>query len=97
VFGMKGAGEGGAIAPPAAIANAVTDALREFGAEMNQTPMTPARVWGALNPAPAAGQDAITRRPAPRLDAGAALPDPPAPTLGPDSIRPVSAAAGGRR
>src|SRR5699024_11177410 len=32
VFGMKGAGEGGAIGPSAAIANAVTDALREFGA-----------------------------------------------------------------
>ncbi|WP_326837496.1 xanthine dehydrogenase family protein molybdopterin-binding subunit [Amycolatopsis rhabdoformis] len=48
VFGMKGAGEGGAIAPPAAIANAVTDALREFGAQANETPMTPARVWAAL-------------------------------------------------
>ncbi|MEE4598888.1 xanthine dehydrogenase family protein molybdopterin-binding subunit [Streptomyces sp. DSM 41524] len=51
VFGMKGAGEGGAIAPPAAIANAVTDALRAFGAEANETPMTPARVWTALQQA----------------------------------------------
>src|SRR6201991_1933161 len=51
VFGMKGAGEGGAIAPPAAIANAVTDALREFGALVNETPMTPARVWAALESA----------------------------------------------
>lgn len=51
VFGMKGAGEGGAIAPPAAIANAVTDALRAFGAEANETPMTPARVWTALQDA----------------------------------------------
>lgn len=48
VFGMKGAGEGGAIAPPAAIGNAVTDALREFGAEANETPITPVRVWTAL-------------------------------------------------
>jgi aerobic carbon-monoxide dehydrogenase large subunit len=48
VFGMKGAGEGGAIAPSAAIGNAITDALREFGAETNETPMTPARVWTAL-------------------------------------------------
>lgn len=47
-FGMKGAGEGGAIAPPAAIANAVTDALREFGALVNETPMTPTRIWTAL-------------------------------------------------
>jgi hypothetical protein len=45
---MKGAGEGGAIAPPAAIGNAVTDALREFGAEANETPITPVRVWTAL-------------------------------------------------
>jgi carbon-monoxide dehydrogenase large subunit len=51
VFGMKGAGEGGAIAPPAAIGNAITDALREFGAETNETPMTPARVWAALTSA----------------------------------------------
>ncbi|MYW92114.1 xanthine dehydrogenase family protein [Amycolatopsis rubida] len=48
VFGMKGAGEGGSIAPPAAIANAVTDALREFGALANETPISPARVWSAL-------------------------------------------------
>ncbi|MEV0277850.1 xanthine dehydrogenase family protein molybdopterin-binding subunit [Streptomyces sp. NPDC050610] len=47
-FGVKGAGEGGAIAPPAAIANAVRDALREFGTEVNETPMTPERVWTAL-------------------------------------------------
>ena len=51
VFGMKGAGEGGAIAPPAAIGNAVTDALREFGAEANTTPITPLRVWTALEDA----------------------------------------------
>lgn len=48
VFGVKGAGEGGIIAPPAAIGNAITDALREFGARMTETPMTPARVWSAL-------------------------------------------------
>lgn len=48
VFGMKGAGEGGSIAPPAAIANAVTDALREFGATINETPITPERVWTAI-------------------------------------------------
>lgn len=48
VFGMKGAGEGGSIAPPAAIANAVTDALREFGATINETPITPERVWSAI-------------------------------------------------
>ena len=32
-FGLKGIGEGGAIAPPAAIANAVNDALRPLGVD----------------------------------------------------------------
>ena len=31
-YGVKGMGEGGAIAPPAAIANAVADAFRDIGA-----------------------------------------------------------------
>jgi aerobic carbon-monoxide dehydrogenase large subunit len=38
-FGVKGVGEGGAVAPPAAIANAVCDALAPFGLELNQTPI----------------------------------------------------------
>ncbi|MGV9799452.1 xanthine dehydrogenase family protein molybdopterin-binding subunit [Mycobacterium sp. NPDC003449] len=59
VFGMKGAGEGGAIAPPAAIANAVTDALRECGAEANETPMTPARVWAAIQRAGAPADELV--------------------------------------
>jgi carbon-monoxide dehydrogenase large subunit len=48
-FGVKGIGEGGAIAPPAAIANAVNDALRPLGAaELLQSPITPARVLVAI-------------------------------------------------
>ena len=47
-YGMKGMGEGGAIAPPAAIANAVRDALKAMGAECNETPMTPQRVRAAV-------------------------------------------------
>ncbi|WP_441230895.1 xanthine dehydrogenase family protein molybdopterin-binding subunit [Tardiphaga sp. 215_C5_N2_1] len=43
-FGVKGIGEGGAIAPPAAIGNAVNDALRGLGVEMLQSPITPRRV-----------------------------------------------------
>jgi carbon-monoxide dehydrogenase large subunit len=39
-LGVKGVGEGGAVAPPAAIANAVSDALSVFGAELNVTPIT---------------------------------------------------------
>ena len=47
-FGVKGIGEGGAIAPPAAIANAVNDALRGIGAEVCETPITPRRVRAAI-------------------------------------------------
>jgi carbon-monoxide dehydrogenase large subunit len=47
-FGQKGIGEGGAIGPPAAIANAVNDALRGLGAEVTQLPITPRQVLAAL-------------------------------------------------
>jgi carbon-monoxide dehydrogenase large subunit len=40
-LGVKGVGEGGAVAPPAAIANAVCDALAPFGVEVNATPIKP--------------------------------------------------------
>ena len=50
-YGMKGMGEGGAVAPPAAIANAVRDALAALGAEVNETPLTPARVLAAIQKA----------------------------------------------
>jgi len=47
-FGIKGIGEGGAIAPPAAIANAVNDALRPLGAELLNSPITPRQVLEAI-------------------------------------------------
>jgi carbon-monoxide dehydrogenase large subunit len=47
-FGVKGIGEGGAIAPPAAIANAVNDALRSLGAELLHSPITPRRILEAI-------------------------------------------------
>jgi carbon-monoxide dehydrogenase large subunit len=47
-FGVKGIGEGGAIAPPAAIANAVNDALKALGAEVLVSPITPHRVLEAI-------------------------------------------------
>ncbi|MBV8167837.1 MAG: molybdopterin-dependent oxidoreductase, partial [Alphaproteobacteria bacterium] len=50
-YGMKGMGEGGAIAPPAAIANAVRDALAPLGAELNETPITPRRILDAIRQA----------------------------------------------
>jgi carbon-monoxide dehydrogenase large subunit len=50
-YGVKGMGEGGAIAPAAAIANAVRDALASIGAEVNETPITPKRVFAAIRAA----------------------------------------------
>ncbi|MBA3447331.1 MAG: molybdopterin-dependent oxidoreductase, partial [Pseudaminobacter sp.] len=50
-FGVKGIGEGGAIAPPATIGNAVNDALRPYGAELLRSPMTPRRVLEAIRDA----------------------------------------------
>jgi carbon-monoxide dehydrogenase large subunit len=47
-YGVKGLGEGGAIAPPAAIANAIADAFRDVGASFNETPLTPRRVSEAI-------------------------------------------------
>jgi aerobic carbon-monoxide dehydrogenase large subunit len=55
-YGVKGMGEGGAIAPPAAIANAVRDALAPLGAEVNETPLTPRRVLAAIRRAQAASR-----------------------------------------
>lgn len=52
-YGMKGMGEGGAVAPPAAIANAVRDALAGLGAEVNETPVTAERVMAAIRKAQA--------------------------------------------
>ncbi|HUN42060.1 MAG TPA: xanthine dehydrogenase family protein molybdopterin-binding subunit [Acetobacteraceae bacterium] len=45
-YGMKGMGEGGAVAPPAAIANAVRDAFASarVEGEVNETPVTGERV-----------------------------------------------------
>jgi carbon-monoxide dehydrogenase large subunit len=43
-FGQKGIGEGGAIGPPAAIANAVNDALASLGVEVDTLPITPGRL-----------------------------------------------------
>jgi aerobic carbon-monoxide dehydrogenase large subunit len=47
-LGVKGVGEGGAVAPPAAIANAICDALAAFGVEFNRTPITPERIMQRL-------------------------------------------------
>ena len=43
-LGVKGLGEGGAIGPPAAVANAVEDALSELGVVVRTCPLSPSRV-----------------------------------------------------
>jgi aerobic carbon-monoxide dehydrogenase large subunit len=50
-LGVKGLGEGGAISPPAAIANAVEDALAPFGVRVTETPVSAARVAALLQAA----------------------------------------------
>ncbi|HWN26920.1 MAG TPA: xanthine dehydrogenase family protein molybdopterin-binding subunit, partial [Actinomycetospora sp.] len=50
--GAKGAGEGGTIGAPAAVLNAVNDALRDTGVELDTTPIHPATVLDALEGRP---------------------------------------------
>jgi carbon-monoxide dehydrogenase large subunit len=52
-LGVKGLGEGGAIGPPAAIANAVEDALKPFGAVIRRGPLTAPRILQLLRDAAA--------------------------------------------
>jgi CO/xanthine dehydrogenase Mo-binding subunit len=44
-LGAKGAGESSIIPPPAAIANAIADALSDFQVDITEYPLTPERVW----------------------------------------------------
>ncbi|QQS12431.1 MAG: xanthine dehydrogenase family protein molybdopterin-binding subunit [Rhodospirillales bacterium] len=49
-LGVKGCGEAGAIAAPAAVMNAIRDALAQVGAQDRiEMPATPQRVWAAIN------------------------------------------------
>jgi carbon-monoxide dehydrogenase large subunit len=46
--GMKGVGEAGTIAPPAAIGNAIAAALPEIADRITNTPVTPYALWSLL-------------------------------------------------
>src|SRR3954452_22707025 len=50
-LGVKGVGEAGTIACSPAIVNAVRDALRPLGVSYIDMPLTPMRVWGAIQKA----------------------------------------------
>lgn len=48
-LGIKGAGEAGAVGAPPAVVNAVIDALSDSGITHLDMPITPERIWRALN------------------------------------------------
>ena len=50
-LGLKGIGEAGTIASTAAVYNAVLDAVAPLGVKTLQMPMTPERVWRAMQAA----------------------------------------------
>lgn len=50
-LGAKGVGEAGTIGAPAAILNAVLDAVRPLGVRHLDMPLTPCKVWSAINAA----------------------------------------------
>jgi aerobic carbon-monoxide dehydrogenase large subunit len=48
-LGVKGCGEAGAIGAPAAIANAIVDALKGLGVRHVEMPATPEKLWRLIN------------------------------------------------
>ncbi len=48
ILGTKGLGEGNTMSTPAAIANAITDALLPLGVEVNDLPVTPYKLWNNI-------------------------------------------------
>lgn len=57
-LGIKGCGEAGTIASAACVVNAVIDALQPFGVQNIDKPVTPARVWAAIQAAKAGTEGA---------------------------------------
>ena len=49
-LGTKGAGEAGNVGALPAVANALVDALKEFGIKHIEMPATPERIWRAMQP-----------------------------------------------
>ena len=47
-FGVRGVGEIGTMPGGATIANAICDALADFGIQINRLPLTPELVWSEL-------------------------------------------------
>jgi carbon-monoxide dehydrogenase large subunit len=62
LLGAKGAGEAGTAGAPAAVMNAINDALRPFGAKVFAQPFTPERILAALGKVPACWPEGISVR-----------------------------------
>jgi carbon-monoxide dehydrogenase large subunit len=62
-LGIKGGSEAGNVSTPAAVINAVIDALSPLGVEDVPMPATPERVWRAIRDA----REGTVRPAAPRL------------------------------
>ena len=58
--GAKGVGESATVGSPAAVVNAVLDALEPFGVRHADMPLTPAQVWRAMQGRPLRTDLAIT-------------------------------------
>ena len=76
-LGTKGVGEAGCIASTPAVVNAVVDALRHLGINDIQMPLTPQRVWNAVQ---SAGTDpgGPSQEAQPHFAEGRPQPGPPA-------------------
>ena len=48
-LGVKGVGEAGSIASPAAVTNAVVDALSPYGVDHLDMPLLPEKIWRAIH------------------------------------------------
>lgn len=59
--GFRGMGEGGTIGAPAAIANAVADALAPLGARIHELPLTPERLFQLVGRSPTPSHQESTR------------------------------------
>ncbi|MGF6272373.1 carbon-monoxide dehydrogenase large subunit [Massilia sp. UYP11] len=57
IGGFRGMGEGGTIGAPAAIANAVSDALTPMGIEIRELPVTPERLFRLIQQQSSANQE----------------------------------------
>ena len=58
--GIKGIGEGAAIAPAGAVVNAINDALSPLNVEINEIPATPRRILAAILEAKASGAGTVS-------------------------------------